>query len=122
MKMLFIGLFIVVICKDTKNYGKRAWKTDFFKGKMGFGKRRAPPTGILLPHAGGCQHVQLQILTTSSDRLAAVNRNQINTKCHIVTLLQLGVVIGAPSSSPQGGEPELLESTFIMHYALLIMH
>ena len=104
---------------------------------MAFRKEGAPPSGTLLPQAGNCQPVQLQRLTTSSDRLAAVNRKQKNKKCHIVTLLQLGVVIGAPptesgeeepppapapSISPQGGEPELLESTFIMHYALLIMH
>ena len=60
---------------------------------MGFGKEVAPPSGILLPQAGSCQPVQLQILTTISDRQAAVNRNQKNKKRHIVTLLQLGVVI-----------------------------
>ena len=89
---------------------------------MGFGKEGTPPPGKLSTQTKNSHHAQAQRLTSSSDRQAAVNRNQKNKKCHIVTLLQLGVVIGAPSISPQGGEPELLEPPFIMHYVLLIIH
>ena len=58
---------------------------------MAFRKRLAPPSGTLSTKAENCQPVQLQRLTTSLGMLAAVNRNQKNKKCHIVTLLQLGV-------------------------------
>ena len=107
--MLFIGLFIVVICKDTKNYGKTGMENGIIYAKMGFRKEEAPPPGILSTHTGNCQPVQLQRLTTSSDRQAAVNRNQKNKKCHIVTLLQLGVVIRGkpPPAPPKGGELKL---------------
>ena len=68
-------------------------ENGLFYAKMAFRKGVAPPSETLSPHTGNCQHVQLQRLTTSSDRLAAVSRNQKNKN---VTLLQLGVVIGAP--------------------------
>ena len=58
---------------------------------MGFGKEVATPPGILSTKVGNSHHAQAQRLTSSSDRQAAVNRNQKNKKCHIVTLLQLGV-------------------------------
>jgi len=60
MAMLFIVLFIVAICKDTKNYGKTGMENGIFYAKMAFRKRRAPPSGTLLPHAGNCQPVQFQ--------------------------------------------------------------
>jgi hypothetical protein len=91
-------------------------ENGLFYAKMGFGKEEAPPSRILPTQAENSHHAQAQRLTTSSNRPTAVSRKQKNKKCHIVTLLQLGVVIGAPSSSPKrekepppappkGGEP-----------------
>jgi hypothetical protein len=97
-------------------------ENGLFYAKMGFGKEEAPPSRILPTQAENSHHAQAQRLTTSSNRPTAVSRKQKNKKCHIVTLLQLGVVIGAPSSSsplqlPQKGESSnLLETPFIMHY------
>ena len=86
--MLLIGLFIVVICKDTKYYGKRAWKTAFFTQKWPLGRKWLLRLGHCHPKQvtvnpfsfSDLQHLQTDWLLSTEIRKTKMSH------CHIVAV------------------------------------
>jgi hypothetical protein len=136
----FFSFFFVFIQQILQIFADKAEKLPVqgskFKVAADILKEKWPLGRDGLIHQGHCQRRPKTINTLSyrdlqhlqtGRLLSAETRKQKTSHCHIVAVRRR--IRGspyqlppnrAPSISPQGGEPELLETHFIMHYKLCI--